>query len=150
VANLRGELKRAFLQSLFDAVVDGYASVDLASGVSQDLVKVLTFEAALKAFQRLGFNSLKSGKLSIGTSGMNHEIRFAAPDAMLSFRQDEVFAMAQEFREVFADAKLTLAAGGDDEPDDAAILRTMLAHDRLQSVDSTYRDFTMARCGNRY
>jgi hypothetical protein len=149
MANIRGELKRAFLQSLFDAVVDGNASVDLASGVDANLVQVLTFESALKAFQRLQFNSLKEGKLTIMNSGMEHEIRFAGPDILRAMSQEEVFSMAQEFREVFDDSLVTLSAAGDSDPDDRTILRAMMANDRLQSVTSTQRDFSMLRFNSR-
>lgn len=150
MANLRGEVKRAFLQSLYDAVVDGNASVDLASGVDANLVQVLTFEAALKAFQRIGFNQLKEGKLTVQNSGMGHDISFAAPDIWRSLNQEELFSLAQEFREVFDDALLTLEVSGDDNPDDRTILRAMMANDRLQSVTSTMRDFSTMRMGGRY
>ncbi len=147
MANLRGEVKRAFLQSLYDAVVDGNASVDLASGVDANLVQVLTLESAMKAFQRLGFNQLKEGKISVGSSGMGHEISFAAPSAWQSLTQEEVFSLAQELREVFDDALVDLDASGDDNPDDRTILRAMMLNDRLQSATSTMRDFSMLRMG---
>ena len=150
VANIRGQVKRAYLQSLTDAVVDGNASVDLASGVDANLVQVLTLEGALKAFQRLGFNQLKEGKMTVSVAGQSHEAKYALPESWRSLDQESVFALAQEFREVRDDAMITLSALGDDDPDDITIMRTMMADDRMQSVTSAYKDHSIIRFGNRF
>ncbi len=153
MASLKAETKRAFLQSLYDAVVDETARVDLASGAQVADTPIVTLEEALKAFQRMGFNALKNGKLSLGSSGLGHEVRFAAPPQIEGFRafgQVEVYGLAQEFREVYADARVTLAAQGNTEPDDATIFSVMMSDDRLQTVTSLQRDFLLLRWGQGY
>ena len=67
-----------------------------------------------------------------------------------SFGQEEVFGMAQEFREVYNDAIITLAGQGNSSPNDATILSVMMADDRLATVDSLQRDFTLLRWNQRY
>jgi hypothetical protein len=145
MAQLRAELKRSFLQSLYDSVVDGTASEDL---VSDDVSRsVFTLEAALKAFQRMGFNSLKTGTLIVGSSGYAHETRLATPDIMRSFSQEEIFSLAQEYREVYTEARAALVAAGDASPTDAEIFAEMMANDRLQAASFTQTDHTGLRFG---
>ena len=148
MAQLRAELKRAFLQSLYDAVQSGTASDDLISGDNAPVV--VSLEDALKAFQKMGFAALKDGRLSIQSSGFAHSISFSAPQQWRAFSQEEVFAMAQEFREVYNDAKLRLIAAGNATPVDLELLQSMMADDRLQSVSSLQRDHTMLRWNARY
>src|SRR5213075_2766984 len=153
MAALKAETKRAFLQSLFDAVEDETARVDLASGAQVADVPIVTLNEALKAFQRMGFNALKNSKLSMGTSGLGHEVRWASPpqlDGFRAFGQVEVYGMAQEFREVYADALVTLSAQGNDTPDDATIFAVMMSDDRLTTVTSLQKDYTLLRWSQRY
>ncbi len=148
MANIRAQLKRAFLQSLYDSVTENTAAEDLQSG--DTVPTVVTLEDALKAFQRLGFQGLKNGRFTILSSGFSHEVRFAMPDNMLAFSQDEAFSMAQEFREVYADSLARLVAAGNATPADAQVLAAMFADDRLQSVTSTVRDHSQLRWNGRF
>src|SRR5690349_15784235 len=116
MAALKAELKRAFFQSIYDAVVKGTASQDLVSG--DDTLVVRTLEDGLIAFQKMGFQALKSGQLMMGTTGFAHGVTWAPPQQWRSFGQDEVFGMAQEFREVYTDAKLALINAGYTSPTD--------------------------------
>lgn len=150
MASLKAETKRAFLQAIFDAVEADVARVDLASGAQAADAPIATLLEALKAFQRMGFNALKGGRLSMGTSGLGHEVRWAPPMQWRAFGQEEVFGMAQEFREVYADALVTLASQSITEPTDAQILSTMFNDDRMQTITSQQRDFTLLRWNQRY
>src|SRR5436190_8763373 len=151
MAALKAELKRSFLQSIADAVEDGIAQQEMPSTVpGQQDAPIVTLGAGLKAFQRMGFEALKGGKLSLGSAGFNHEVKWAPPMHWRSFSQDEVFVMAQEFREVFNDAISTLADAGNSSPTDATILATMMADDRLQTVTSQQHDYSMLRRSGRY
>lgn len=150
MADLKAQTKRAFLQSLYDAVADETARVDLASGAQAADSPIATLLEALKAFQRMGFNALKGGRLSMGTSGLSHEVRWAPPAQWRAFGQEEVFAMAQEFREVYTDAVVTLSAQSITEPTDLQILSVMLSDDRLTTVTSTQRDMTLLRWNQRF
>jgi hypothetical protein len=150
MADLKAQQKRAFLQSLYDAIVNDTATIDLSSGIETNEPPIITFIDALQAFQRLGFNALKFGKLSMGTSGLGHEVRWCPPQQWRAFSQEEVFALAQEFREVYADALVTLAEAGNSSPNDATILATMFADDRMQTVTSLQHDFSLLRWNQRY
>lgn len=150
MAELKAQTKRAFLQALYDAVANETARVDLASGAQAADSPIATLLEALTAFQRMGFNSLKGGRLSLGTSGLSHQVQWAPPAQWRAFGQEEVFGMAQEFREVYTDAIVTLSAQGNSSPTDLQILAVMMADDRLTTVTSTQRDFTLLRWNQRY
>ena len=150
MSDIKSATKRAFLQSLFDAIANNTATVDLASGSQAVDAAVITLLDALKAFQRMGFNALKNGRLSLGSSGLGHDVRWAPPMQWRSFGQEEVFGMAQEFREVYNDAIITLAGQGNSSPNDATILSVMMSDDRMQTVTSLQRDFVLLRWNQRY
>ncbi len=145
MANLPAELKRSFLQSIYDAVVGGTANADFVTGTPSDDNVIASLEDGLKAFQRMGFSSLKTGRLSLGSSGLSHEVKWAAPQQWRAFSQEEVGSLAQELREVYNEAVETLGSGTD-----LAILNTMMASDRMQSISSIQHDYTMLRWGNRF
>ena len=148
MAALKAELKRAFLQSIYDA----YKAETLLADLTGDTEgpSIVTFEDALKAFQHYCFGNVKDGKTLFQTSGLGHETRWALPMVWRSFSEDEVFGMAQEFREVYDEAIVTLADAGNIHPNDSAILATMMANDKMQTVTSQQRDFTLLRWNQRY
>jgi hypothetical protein len=104
----------------------------------------------MKAFQRQGFNALKSGRLSLGSTGLGQEVRWAPPLVWRSFTQEDVFGFAQEMREVYNDAVTNLSGQGNTDPDDPTIFAVMMADDRFQTVTSLQRDFTTLRWVGRY
>ncbi len=149
MASLKSELKRAFLQSIYDAVLAGTIQNDLTSGTDSDSVIITTLLEGLQGFQRLGFSNLKGGKTLMQTAGLGHEVRWVPPQVWRSFSEDEVFSMGQEFREVYNEALVTLSAAGNNSPNDASILAVMMASDRMQSVSSEQKDFTLLRWSSR-
>lgn len=150
MAAIKGEIKRGILQAIWDAVEDDIAAQEMPSTVPDFQPIIVTLEDGLKAFHRMGFESIKSGRLSIGSSGLSHEVKWAAPAMWRGFSQEEVFSLAQELREVHADALITLSAQGIGSPTQTQIFNTMMADDRLQTVTSTYRDHTMIRWNQRF
>ncbi len=150
MANLTGEFKRAMLQSIYDAVVKGFANEVLTTGTSLDAEPAITLEDGLIFFQQRGFNANKDGKNVIGTAGVGHEAKWAAPAQWRDLSPDEVFSLAQEFREVYDEAIMTLQAQGFTTMTDLQIKVVMMDNDRLQSVTSTQRDFTLLRWNQRY
>lgn len=147
---IKAELKRSFLQSIADAVEDNIANAEFPSTVpGANDIPIVSLAGGLKAFQRMQFEALKGGKLSLGSSGFDHEVKWAPPAAWRSFTQDEVMSLAQEFREIFNDTLIVLALGGNTSPNDATILAGMMADERLQSVtSSSYQtDFSQLRYG---
>lgn len=149
MAALKAELKRSFLQRIYDSFKAETLWEDL-TGDTEEGPTIATFEDALKAFQQYCFGNVKDGKTLTQTSGLGHETRWAIPMVWRAFSEDEVMSMAQEFREVYTDAILTLATNGNNSPTDAQVLSTMMADDRLQSVTSTQRDYTLLRWNQRY
>src|SRR5437762_10750410 len=93
----------------------------------------------------MGFEAVKSGRLSIGSAGLGHEVKFAVPNVWRGFSQEEVFGLAQELREIHDAALITLSANGNGSPTQLQILRVMMSDDRLQTVTSTQKDFTLLR-----
>ena len=145
MAEIRAQLKRAFLQSIADAVSAHTAKRDFPSGSRTD-APVVTLLEGLKAFQRMGFSSIKQGKLSVGSAGFGHDVSWAMPSSWRSFSQESVFEMAQEFRELYNSAILTLTLAGTPQPfNDESILAIMMDSDELQSCTSTQKDFTGLR-----
>ncbi len=148
MAALKAELKRSFLQSLYDA----YKAETLLADLTGDTEgpAIVTFEDALKAFQHYCFGNVKDGKTLFQTSGLGHETRWTSPMVWRAFSEDEVFGMAQEFREVYNDAIITLAGQGNSSPNDATLLSVMMSDDRMQTVTSLQRDFVLLRWNQRY
>ena len=148
MAALKAELKRSFLQSIYDA----YKAETLLADLTGDTEgpSIVTFEDALKAFQHYCFGNVKDGKTLFQTSGLGHETRWALPMVWRSFSEDEVFGMAQEFREVYDEAVTTLADSGNIHPNDSAILAMMMANDKMQTVTSTGLDVSLLRWNQRY
>jgi|SRR5882724_2226452 len=150
MANLTAEFKRATLQSIYDAVRKGFANIVLTTGTPLDDDPIIAFEDGLIAFQQRGFNANKDGKTIIATAGLGHDVKWSMPAQWRSLSPDEVFSLAQEFREVFNAAVISLSTQGVNPMTDLQILTTMLADDRMQTVTSTVRDFTLLRWSGRY
>lgn len=145
MANLRAEIKRAFLQSIFDAVQNDVAQRDFVTGTPTDDIPVISLEDGLKAFQREHFATLHRGLLSLGSAGIGHEVKWSPPEVWKDFDQTTMFSLAQEFREVYNDVVATGSFVSD-----LAILNAMMADDRMQTVTSLQRDFTMLRWNQGY
>jgi hypothetical protein len=138
MAQIRAGLKRAFLRALFKANQSDefkvfFPSAELLEEPTTGLGNVLTH------FMFQGFDACKQGRFSIGSSGLGHEVRWAPPMVWQSMSQEQVFEMAEELIEIYEDAKQ--AVGTNDED----IFARMLADDRLQSVTSLQKDYTMIR-----
>ena len=127
------ELKRLFLQSIFDQLGGGISLLD-----------------ALKAFSLAQFTQLQSGRLIVSTAGGGYSTTLKMPGSG-RFEQDQVGAMAQQFREIYSDVisnalvaipPVTLNTDG---TDDATILASMLADDRMQGVRTSMIDVTGLR-----
>jgi hypothetical protein len=126
VVVLSAEIKRGFLNSLARKTAD--TSTALAD--------------ALTAFQDQSFSAVKSGRLIVTHSGAGKSVTFQLPEIGRMFSQEQVFALTQEFLEVYSDAKITLSAQGNSSPDDPSILAVMLADIRLADIDCHAPDFT--------
>lgn len=143
MANIRAEQKRSLLQWIFDGVRLDTLTADLGIQLAlNEPSPIVSFEDGLIWFQRFIGNDVKSGKFTTGTSGFGHTVQFAKPEVWRPFAQDELLSLAQEFREVYNDALVTLTGG---PTDDRTILATMMADDRLQTVTVTHSDFTTLR-----
>jgi hypothetical protein len=60
---------------------------------------------------------------------------------------EEVLALAQEYREVYTDAKAALIAAGNATPSDSQILAEMMGDDRMIGATSVQKDFSQLRYG---
>src|SRR2546422_3257683 len=138
MAKIRAGLKRAFLRAIYTASQSKewqvfFPSSELLEESQSGLGNILTH------FLLQGFDACKLGRFSIGSAGLGHEVKWAPPAVWQSMSQDQVFELAEELIEVYEDAYATL-------PDnDEELFRRMLADDRLQSVTSLQKDFTLIR-----
>jgi hypothetical protein len=145
MALLRAELKRAFLQWLYDLVEDGTAPEVLATGETDMAIPDLV--TALKAFQKQQAGALSTGKSSVGSSGFAHSTQWQGWSVLRAMNPEEVLALAQEYREVYADAKAALIAAGNATPSDSQILAGMMDDDRMIGASSVTKDFSQLRYG---
>jgi hypothetical protein len=144
-ALIRAEHKKAILQALYFAVEDETAAADLAA---DDISRAtLTLREALKGYLRLCFSGAKTGNLSLGSSGYAHEVRWASPDILRSYSQEEVFAFAGELIEIYDAAKAVLVAAGNATPTDIQIFQEMMDADALHAPTFTTKDHTALRFG---
>lgn len=137
MAQLKAEIKRGFLRSLYRADIT-------TNGTNSNLFN------ALGAFQDSGFSAVKSGRLVINHTGAGKATTLATPDAWRSFSQEECFSLSEELIQVYTDVQATLISDGTNTPTDLQMLNTMLADDRLQSITRTERDYTLINYPNRY
>ena|SRR6266581_7535427 len=134
---LKAALKRSFLRSLMVSVQQQTAAIDLNSDN-----EIFTLSGAIDAFLLLGFRDLSRGKSTIGTLGFQHESRFAVPEKWRAFNPEDLMEFQGELRELYDDALVTLGTGSHS---DTEIFNTMLADDRMQTITSTQKDWTVAR-----
>ena len=107
--------------------------------------------AALKSFHKSRFTDIQSGKFVVSTSGAGKSVSFYIPPSTSQMQPEQVTILAQEFREVFNDALVTLTDAGttydsSDPAYNAAILAAMMDDDRLWGVREFTSDFGGLRC----
>ena len=142
MANIKAAIKRGLLQYLYDGVRLG----NLADTLGLQDATIDTLEDALMFFQQFIAKDIQSGKISVGSSGMGHQVQFAAIPIFRSYEPSELFAAVQEMREIYNDALITLASGHSViHTNDAQILSIMMADDRMQTVTRTQTDWTLTR-----
>lgn len=127
MATIEAQIKRGFLQCLYDCSVDN----------AKPLLSVL------KDFQKKGFEGVRQGLLLTSTSGNGHSSSFAMPAFGMQLTQDQIFSLAQEFREVYNDAIATLSGLGFPNPYDSSIFSTMNSDDRLQTITEFKNDYSL-------
>lgn len=131
MAILQAEIKRGFLTAL--ARQAGAAS---------------TLNDTLTGFQDYCFSpELKRGRLITASSGNAHHTAFQMAANGFQMTQDQIFALSQEFLEVYSDSlsSLQTATPPIPTPSDAQILATMLIDDRMTSIRSYQNDYTATR-----
>jgi hypothetical protein len=131
VAQLQAQLKRGILDELWYAVPE-----ELKDGA---------LEATIRAFKSARWDAIKTGTFVVSTSGGGYSVSFSMPELFRQLGPDQFFMLGQEFLDVMADAKVTVANAGQ-EVTDANVFDTMMADDRLQpGCRTTLGDFTMQR-----
>ena len=133
MAQIRAEIKRGFLRSLY----------------RQAKLNAQALSDALDAFQDHGFMALKSGRLLVSSSGNGHSSTFQLPTQWQQFTPDEVFSLSEELEQVYADAITTLNTNGNATPNDDQIFAVMIDDDRLADIDSVGRDYSLLRWPTR-
>jgi hypothetical protein len=134
MAQVRGQLKRAFLNGLYLSLPDATPLQD-----------------GLNAFLLSSFNGVKTGRLIEATSQNGHSVKFRVPVLGEHFRQEDVVELAQELREVYTTALVTLnIADNSAGNSDPQVLAQMLVDDRMQGVTETQKDYTLINYPNRF
>lgn len=151
MAQIRAQQKRSLLQWIYDSVVTTNPNgvpllvdrlgIVLAAGESSPITDL---QSGLMWFQGYLMNDLSSGKLIVGSSGYQHQTKYAEPAVWRAFTQEALMELAQEFREIYNDAVVTLTTNSC-SINDINILRTMMADDRLQTVTKLQSDYTLIR-----
>jgi hypothetical protein len=136
MAQIRAALKRSILNSLARQAANG--------------INVAPLSDALNAYQDALVSGVKSGRIVEAHTGAGKAVKFRTPVIGDHFRQDDVCEMSQEFLEIYADSVAALAVAGNNSPNDTQILTAMMADDRLQSVTSTRRDYTLMNYPSRF
>lgn len=140
VSQIRGQLKRGFLTSIWNQLPDATPFID---GLNAYLTACLT-------------GSIQYGKLIEVTSQNGHSTKFRVPVPGEYFSQTDVAELSMEFIEVYNSAVGTLASQvppvvsvtpGDI---DSQILAVMLADDRLQGISSVRHDYTLVNFPSQY
>ena len=144
MANIKAEKKLSILQSLYDAIrlnnINDFLGVDPA-------IEINTLELALMWFQQGLFNNVRTGKIAIASSGYQlTSVSFERPQVWRDFIPDELLGVAQQFREIYADAKITAAARqAPSAVTDDCILADMMADSRLETVTISHTDYAGIR-----
>lgn len=128
---LQAAIKKAFLRCLWN---NGQNS-------ASTLLELLT------AFQLSGFSALKTGRLIVNTSGGGYSTSFQVPEIGAQFKQEQIFALSEEFFGLYESAIYTLSQSDPPvtDPTDAQIYQTMMSSDSLQGYRTTMTDVTMIR-----
>jgi hypothetical protein len=132
MAQVRGQLKRAILNSLFRQATNSVKLLDI-----------------LDAYQDAMVMGVKGGRVIEATSQAGHSTKFRTPNPGEHFRPEDLAEMTQELLEVYNDALVTLSAQGNSSPTDTQSVAVMLADDRLASITLTRSDFSLIRYPNR-
>lgn len=125
--------KRGFLECLYE----------------NGLLTGLTLLETLKAFRGASFDSRKTGRIIVSTSGDEGSVSFAYPQMGREFSQNDFFAMQQFFVELYRFAVATNTANSV-ATDDASVLQTMLADQSMQTVTSQMYDHTLLGVPNSF
>jgi len=133
MAQVRGQLKRAILNSLFRQATDTVSLLDI-----------------LEAYQDALVTGVKGGRVVEATSQSGHSTKFRTPNPGEHFRPEDMGELTQEFIEAYSDALVTLSAQDNSNPTDAQVVAVMLADDRLASITVTRSDFSLIRYPNRF
>jgi hypothetical protein len=141
-SQIRAGLKRSILNSLARQAVPVGPPDNPPQGVSLLIV--------LNAYQDALVAGVKSGRVVEATASTGRSVKFRTPVLGEHFRQEDVCELSQEYLEIYADAVTALNTQGIPNPTDAQILTQMLADDRLQSVTSTRRDYTLVNYPTRF
>ncbi len=126
MVRIQSELKRAFLRQL-------------AEGAK---ATASTLGEALLAYQSQLFSaSFKSGRIYISTSGSGQSASFAAPQAGIQVKQEDLVALSEELLSVLSD---TVARGFvDDTSATDALFQAMCDDDRCRGVRTRGLDVTL-------
>jgi hypothetical protein len=137
VVRIQSEIKRGFLRQIYNNVAS----------------TAIYFEDALLAFQSQIFTpNFQRGRIIVSTSGGGQQGSFLVPSIGVQFTQDQVFAMAEEFCQIYTDTVAALQAEtpgfnpkAEDDTSENQVFVAMLLDDRLQGVYREYGDFSMIR-----
>jgi hypothetical protein len=140
--NIKAQVKRGLLQYLWDGVTLTTLANDL--GLQGLSAPISTLNDALMWYQRFVAVDIQSGKTSVGSSGVGSSVHYNPWNRDRAYTQEELFAASQELREVYADAITTLSSSNL-PTNDLSIFNAMMADDRMQTVTSTQRDYTIIR-----
>lgn len=133
MAQVRGQLKRAILNSLY-----------------RQATNTVTLLSILQAYQDALVMGVKGGRVIEATSQAGHSTKFRTPNPGEHFRPEDMGELTQELLEVYNDGLVTLSAQGNATPTDTQIVAVMLADDRLASITTTRSDFSLIRYPNRF
>lgn len=128
---LQAAIKKAFLRCIWN------------SGQNT----ALTLLDMLTAFQMNGFSAIKTGRLITSTSGGGYSTSFQAPAIAAQFKQEQVFALSEEFFGLYYNAINTLSQEIPPvtSPSDEQIWDTMMESDALVGYRTVATDVTMIR-----
>ena len=137
MVRIQSEIKRGFLRQIYAACAP------TATYLGDALVN----------FQNQIFSpNFQRGRLLLSTSGSGQSGSFVMPNLGAQFTQDQIFAMAEEFCQIYTDVVAALKAAtpgfdpkADDDTSEPTVFNTMLLDDRLQGVRREQGDHTLIR-----
>lgn len=133
MAVLAAELKRGYLRVLYRA--------------ASTTVPVVTLLAALNTFQDNCYQSVKAGRLLIGSAGNGHSSTFKAPDPAFQLNPMELFSLSEEYMAIYTAAVANLAVQTPPiaSPTDLQIFNEMMSLDSMQTIREYQNDYTALR-----